>query len=251
MESKEWFSTWFDSPFYHILYAQRDESEAAGFITSLQQKLRLTAGARVLDAACGKGRHAITLAQLGFTVDAFDLSPSNIEAAQELENKDLLFFVHDLREPLPLENHYDAIFNFFTSFGYFDDQNDNQKAFNTFSAGLKEDGLLVLDFFNPTYILANLVPVETVERDGISFQIKRWSEAGYLYKSIDFTDNGQNYSFVEKVELVAKNNFIAYAAKAGFTLVDLKGDYRLAPFDEAVSPRMIFVWAKTKTATKI
>ena len=70
-------------------------------------------------------------------------------------------------------------------------------------------------------------------------------------KSIDFTDNGQNYSFVEKVELVAKNNFIAYAAQAGFTLVDLKGDYRLAPFDEAVSPRMIFVWAKTKTTTKI
>jgi SAM-dependent methyltransferase len=65
-------------------------------------------------------------------VDAFDLSPSNIEAAQAFENKDLLFFVHDLREPLPLQNQYDAIFNFFTSFGYFDDQQDNQKAFDTF-----------------------------------------------------------------------------------------------------------------------
>ena len=246
MVSKEWFSTWFDSPYYHILYAQRDESEAADFIASLQQKLHLAAGARVLDAACGKGRHAITLAQLGFTVDAFDLSPANIEAAQEFENKDLLFFVHDLREPLPLENQYDAIFNFFTSFGYFDDQIDNQKAFNTFAGGLKENGLLVLDFFNPTHVLANLVPTETVICEGISFQIKRWSESGYLYKSIDFTDKGQNYSFVEKVELVAKNDFVAYAAQAGFSLVDLKGDYKLSPFDEAASPRMIFVWAKTK-----
>jgi SAM-dependent methyltransferase len=244
MEGKEWFSTWFDSPYYHILYAKRDEQEAADFIASLQQKLHLAKGACVLDAACGKGRHAITLQQLGFSVDAFDLSPSNIEAAQAYENKDLSFFVHDLRESLPLQNHYDAIFNFFTSFGYFDDQQDNQKAFNTFAGGLKADGLLVLDFFNPTYVLANLVPSETVERQGISFHIKRWSEAGYLYKSIDFSDQEKDYSFVEKVELVAKNDFVSYAAQAGFTLVDLKGDYTLAPFDEATSPRMIFTWAK-------
>ena len=244
MESKEWFSTWFDSPYYHILYAKRDENEAAAFIASLQQKLHLAPGSRVLDAACGKGRHAITLQHLGFSVDAFDLSPANIEAAQAFENKDLLFFVHDLREPLPLQNSYDAIFNFFTSFGYFDDQKDNQKAFDTFAGGLKENGLLVLDFFNPTYVLANLVPSETVEREGISFQIKRWSAAGYLYKSIDFSDQGKDFSFVEKVELVAKNDFVAYAAQAGLRLVDLKGDYQLAAFDEASSPRMIFVWAK-------
>ena len=244
MEKATWFSTWFDSPYYHILYAKRDENEAAAFIASLQQKLHLAPGSRVLDAACGKGRHAITLQHLGFSVDAFDLSPANIEAAQAFENKDLLFFVHDLREPLPLQNSYDAIFNFFTSFGYFDDQKDNQKAFDTFAGGLKENGLLVLDFFNPTYVLANLVPSETVEREGISFQIKRWSAAGYLYKSIDFSDQGKDFSFVEKVELVAKNDFVAYAAQAGLGLVDLKGDYQLAAFDEASSPRMIFVWAK-------
>jgi hypothetical protein len=83
-----------------------------------------------------------------------------------------------------------------------------------------------------------------VEREGISFQIKRWSAAGYLYKSIDFSDQGKDFSFVEKVELVAKNDFIAYAAQAGLSLVDLKGDYQLTAFDEASSPRMIFVWAK-------
>jgi SAM-dependent methyltransferase len=244
MEEKEWFSTWFDSPYYHILYAQRDEDEAAAFITFLQKKLALTPGARVLDAACGKGRHAITLEQLGFSVDAFDLSTANIESATVFENKNLLFFVHDLREPLPLQNQYDAIFNFFTSFGYFDDQRDNQKAFDTFSGGLKVGGLLVVDFFNPTYVLANLVPSEIVESQGISFRIKRWSDEGYLYKSIEFTDQGKQYSFLEKVELVAKNDFISYAAKSGLSLVDLKGDYNLSEFNELESPRMIFIWAK-------
>jgi SAM-dependent methyltransferase len=246
MEGKEWFSTWFDSPYYHILYAKRDEQEAADFIASLQQKLQIASGSQVLDAACGKGRHAITLQQLGMRVDAFDLSPANIEAAQVSENTELLFFVHDLRDPLPLQNHYDVIFNFFTSFGYFDDEQDNQKAFDTFARGLKTKGILVLDFFNPTYVLANLVPEETVVREGITFHVKRWSEAGYLYKSISFSDQGKAYSFVEKVELVAKNDFVAYAAQAGFSLVDLKGDYHLAPFDEASSPRMIFIWAKIK-----
>jgi SAM-dependent methyltransferase len=244
MEGKEWFSTWFDSPYYHILYAQRDEDEAAAFIKSLQRKLALAPGARVLDAACGKGRHAITLEQVGFSVDAFDFSPANIESATVFENKNLLFFVHDLREPLPLQNQYDAIFNFFTSFGYFDDQRDNQKAFDTFSGGLKVGGVLVVDFFNPTYVLSNLVPSEIVESQGISFRIKRWSEKGYLYKSIEFTNKGKEYSFLEKVELVAKNDFISYAAKAGLSLVDLKGDYNLSAFDELESPRMIFIWAK-------
>jgi SAM-dependent methyltransferase len=244
MESKEWFSTWFDSPYYHILYAKRDETEAADFIASLQQTLKIAPGTRVLDAACGKGRHAITLEQLGFSVDAFDLSPANIEAAQVFESPQLLFFVHDLREPLPLQNEYQAIFNFFTSFGYFDDKKDNQKAFNTLAGGLKTGGVLVLDFFNPTHVLANLVPSETVIRQGISFEIKRWSEAGYLYKSIDFTDQGKSYSFVEKVELIAKNDFVAYASQAGFQLVDLKGNYSLASFDEKSSPRMIFIWKK-------
>jgi len=244
MDSKEWYSTWFDSPYYHILYAKRDENEAAKFISSLQEKLQLAKGARVLDAACGKGRHAITLKQLGFSVDAFDLSPSNIEAAQIVESPDLLFFVHDLRDPLPLQNEYQAIFNFFTSFGYFDDARDNQKAFNSLAGGLQKGGILVLDFFNPTSVLAHLIPSETVIREGISFQIKRWSEAGYLYKSIDFEDKGKNYSFIEKVELIAKNDFVGYAAQAGLQLVDLKGDYSLAPFIEISSPRMIFTWVK-------
>ena len=91
MEDKEWFSAWFDSPYYHILYAKRDETEAARFISSLQEKLQLASGSRVLDAACGKGRHAITLQSLGFIVDAFDLSANNIEHAKEKKDQNIGF----------------------------------------------------------------------------------------------------------------------------------------------------------------
>ena len=244
MQVKEWFSTWFDSPYYHILYAQRDEVEAAAFIGSLQSKLKLQPGAQVLDVACGKGRHAITLHELGLYVKAFDLSPSNIEQAQAFATDNLSFFVHDVRNPLSTDFQFDAIFNFFTSFGYFDSQAENQLAFQVLSDVLKKQGVFVLDFFNPSYVLAHLVEEESLVRGGIQFKIKRWESGGYLYKSIEFEDQGESYHFEERVELISKNDFIAYAAQAGLHLVDLLGDYKLGSFDEKNSSRMIFVWVK-------
>ncbi len=244
MEKADWFSTWFDSPYYHILYASRDDREAEQFIRALQSHLSIPAGALVLDAACGKGRHARTLQQLGLQVDAFDLSPSNIEEANKLANDQLHFFVHDIREPLPKQEQYNVVFNFFTSFGYFDDPIDNARSFQTFAGGLKSQGTLVMDFLNPIYILANLISEETVHQGGIDFHIKRWEEKGFLYKSITFEDQGQVYSFQEKVELISKEDFLRYAEAAGLHFMNLVGDYTLAKFDAQTSPRMIFFWGK-------
>ena len=239
-----WFSTWFDSPYYHVLYSSRDDHEAKGFIEALQSYLNIKPGAFVLDAACGKGRHAKMLQRLGMDVEGFDLSPSNIEQANKLANKHLHFFVHDIRSSLPKQDQYDVVFNFFTSFGYFDDPSDNLKSFQTFSGGLRSGGILIMDFLNPTYILANLVPEEKLKRGGITFHIKRWSEKGFLYKSIDFEDQGQSYSFQEKVELISKQDFLHYASEAGLQFMNLVGDYSLAKFDDQTSPRMIFFWDK-------
>jgi 2-polyprenyl-3-methyl-5-hydroxy-6-metoxy-1,4-benzoquinol methylase len=85
MTKKSWFSTWFDSPYYHILYEQRDEKEAASFIQALQQKLHIQPGMNVLDAACGKGRHAYNNHQMGYEVCAFDLSVESIAEAKKLK----------------------------------------------------------------------------------------------------------------------------------------------------------------------
>ncbi len=240
----EWFSTWFDSPYYHILYGNRDENEASKFIQALQEKLPIQKGALVLDAACGKGRHAKTLFEAGYQVEAYDLSASNIQEAKKLETEGLHFFQQDMRHPLPYTNHYEAIFNFFTSFGYFETPEENQLAFYRFFQGLKKGGLLVLDFFNPTYILSNLVPDEVIVRQGISFNIKRFAANGYLFKTITFSDQGKDFSFEEKVEIIQKNDFISYASQAGFQTIDMLGDYELNAFDEKSSPRMIFFWVK-------
>jgi SAM-dependent methyltransferase len=244
MTKASWFSTWFDSPYYHVLYASRDDHEAEHFIQALQSHLKIPKGAVVLDAACGKGRHAKMLQRLGMDVEGFDLSPANIQEASRLKTPRLQFFVHDIRESLPKQGQYDVVFNFFTSFGYFDNPQDNARAFQTFAGGLKDQGVLVMDFLNPIYILANLVPEEMIQRGGIDFHIKRWEDKGFLYKSIDFEDQGEVFSFQEKVELISSVDFLQYAEQAGLTFLNLAGDYSLAKFEAQTSPRMIFFWGK-------
>jgi SAM-dependent methyltransferase len=244
MPKMKWFSTWFDSPYYHILYDERDENEASAFIKAIQQKLKTPPNAHILDAACGQGRHAKTLHELGFKVDGFDLSPKNIEAAKQNATENLSFFVHDIRDSLPVDGAYEWVCNFFTSFGYFDLKSDNQAAFNSLSAALKPGGVFLMDFFNPTYVLKHLVGQETVIKQGILFEINRWSEEGFLYKSIDFTDQKEVYHFEEKVELISKSDFLEYAVNSGLSPTGILGDYQLNEFDDQNSPRMIFLWTK-------
>lgn len=244
MYKMKWFSTWFDSPYYHILYDERDENEASAFIKAIQQKLKTPKNAHVLDAACGQGRHAKTLHELGFKVEGFDLSPKNIEAAKQNAAENLSFFVHDIRDPLPKDDAYEWVCNFFTSFGYFDVKSDNQAAFDSLSAALKPGGVFLMDFFNPTYVLNHLVGQETVIKQGISFEINRWSKDGFLYKSIDFTDQKEVYHFEEKVELISKSDFLEYAVNSGLSSTGMLGDYQLNEFYDQNSPRMIFLWTK-------
>src|SRR6187397_419384 len=108
MKNKEWFETWFDSPYYHILYEHRDEEEAESLMDNILTLLNLPASALVLDVACGKGRHAIHLAEKGLVVTGIDLSWKNISYAQRFERENLSFFVHDMRNPFYV-NYFDSV----------------------------------------------------------------------------------------------------------------------------------------------
>ena len=72
MEKKPWFESWFNTPYYHILYKERDMEEAQSFLKRLTDYLHMNANSKVLDVACGKGRHSLFLNQLGFDVTGID-----------------------------------------------------------------------------------------------------------------------------------------------------------------------------------
>ena len=112
-----WYEKWFNTKYYHILYANRDYKEAKLFINNLASHLKLKKNTKIIDIACGNGRHAIYLNLLGYDVTGIDLSKKNVESLlNHLKKSTVLYMICKLFK----QNEYDLAVNLFTSFGYFD-----------------------------------------------------------------------------------------------------------------------------------
>ncbi|MBE99026.1 class I SAM-dependent methyltransferase [Flavobacterium coralii] len=239
-ENCNWFASWFDTPYYHILYKDRDYTEARLFMDNLTNYLNLPEDAKILDLACGKGRHSIYLNQLGYDVTGADLSENSIKEASKFSNEKLHFKVHDMREPL--DEKFDAIFNLFTSFGYFENDEDNLTTLKAICKSLNEYGLAVIDFMNVHHVIDNLVPEEVKTVDGIAFNIKRYVEENHIIKEIAFEDKGKQFCFKEKVKALTLEDFEAMMEEAGIYLLDVFGDYKLRKFYKNESERLIMIF---------
>ncbi len=244
MQKAEWFATWFGSPYYHLLYNKRNDAEAAAFGDKIMQYLELPAGAEVLDIACGEGRLARRLAQLGYEATGIDLSPANIAAAKAQAGAGAHFLVHDLRKTLAV-NAFDAAFNFFTSFGYFEKEADDRRAATAIAKAVKPGGAFVMDYLNATKTISELVAAETVEKEGVAFGIRRHFDGNFIVKEITFRD-GQDRErrFAEKVRAFTPAMLTALFSAAGLTLQATFGDYDLGDFEAQSSSRTILVFRK-------
>lgn len=238
--TENWFASWFDTPYYHILYKDRDYAEAQHFMDNLTHYLNLPEDAKILDLACGKGRHSVYLNTLGYDVTGADLSKNSIDAASEFANEKLHFQVHDMREPF--DEKFDAIFNLFTSFGYFESDDDNVIALKAIHDSLSEFGFAVIDFMNVNYIINNLVPEEVKTVEGIDFHIKRYVKDNHIFKEIDFEDKGEKFHFTEKVKALTLTDFEQMMEEAGIYLLDVFGDYKLRKFYKNDSERLIMIF---------
>ena len=235
-----WYSSWFDSPYYHILYKDRDQEEARDFVDHLTAFLQLPKKADILDLACGKGRHSIYLNHLGYNVIGVDLSAYSIKHAKQFENDSLHFKQHDMC--IPFLKKFDAVFNLFTSFGYFEVEEDNLRTIKAIKAELKYGGYGVIDFLNSEVVIQNLVASEVKVVNDIHFHIKKHIKNGYIIKDIHFTDNDILYNFTEKVKALTLNDFQDYFTEAGITLKHCFGDYELRPFEPNSSNRLILIF---------
>jgi len=238
-ESHAWFETWFDSPYYHTLYANRDDEEARAFIDAILDRLQPAPSARMLDLACGQGRYSRYLAAKGFAeVVGLDLSVGSIQEARQHEADNLSYYTHDMRLPYR-SNYFDFIFNFFTSFGYFEQEKEDLRTLQSIRKGLRPDGVFILDFFNAQYVIDNLTGTEEKEKGSIHFDLHKEVKGNRIIKEISFTDRGQSFSFTESVRLYFYDEFESLFERAGLTITDRFGDYQLNPFDLATSPRLI------------
>jgi SAM-dependent methyltransferase len=238
-----WFANWFDSPYYHTLYKNRDEREAQVFINNLIDYLQIPKGSKLIDIACGKGRHAKYFNQKGMDVVGVDLSLNSIKTAKKDENKNLQFSLHDMRENYQ-EDTFDVVTNLFTSFGYFENNKDEQKAINAMASNLKKEGLLIIDFMNAKKVIANLVLNEQKKIDGIQFDIIRQVKDGYVLKDICITDEKEQQQFQEKVKAITLADYSEFIANAELKIIDIFGNYKLDDFDEEISDRLILICKK-------
>ena len=236
----QWYASWFDTPFYHILYKDRDYSEAKPFMDNLTQYLNLPENAKILDLPCGKGRHSIYLSELGYDVTGADLSANSIQIAQQSAHEKLHFKVHDMRQPL--NEQFDAVFNLFTSFGYFDNEEDNVITLKAIQQNLKEDGFAVIDFMNVDYVIENLIPNELKTVEGIDFHIHRFVENKFIHKKISFEFEGTSYEFTERVRALTLQDFETMMEAADIYLLDIFGDYKLRKFSKTQSERLILIF---------
>ena len=239
-EKDNWYASWFNTPYYHILYKDRNHREAALFMNQLTAFLNLKPKDSILDLACGRGRHSKYLYKQGFDVTGVDLSEESIQYAKQYEKPGLHFEVHDMCLPYPKQ--FDAVFNLFTSFGYFENEEDNLRTIQAIKAELKPEGHGVIDFLNVELAIKNMIPSERKKIGNIVFHLEKYVEDGYIIKNIRFKEEGEDYFFTERVKALTLEDFKAYFEAAEVELKHTFGDYQLNRFDKNNSERLILIF---------
>jgi SAM-dependent methyltransferase len=248
----EKLNAWFDSHHYQRLYGNRDHTEAADFIDALIKQLDLAEESRLLDVACGAGRHAKYLASKGFRVTGFDLAAASILQAQQTECPGLRFFQHDMREPFG-RNKFEYVFNFFTSFGYFDSPDEHSAVIRNMANCLTADGTLVLDYMNVYNVEAHLVPKEVKHIGGFTYHITRWTDRDHIFKKIkiESENSAESCEYEERVARFKLPDFQRMLGRSGLKISEVYGDYALKPYYLPDSPRLIMVARHAEVSSRI
>jgi len=239
-----WFKHWFGTRYYALLYGHRDEEDAQAWVATITDRWAIPRGARILDLACGRGRHSRCFVEAGFQVTGVDISEASIQEAK-LAVPQAEFLVHDMREPFR-PGTFDAVCCLFTSLGYFENLADDRKVFEAVAVALKPGGLFVLDFMNTELVLRDLVAMETVAKNGVEFKVTRKLSDGVLVKRIAVRDGCIDHVYEERVQALTPDQLEDMARNAGFTIEDRTDGPELVPFDPQNSQRYV-LWMRRST----
>lgn len=240
----EWFEEWFDSPLYEKLYANRDDAEAKILADHLVKIIPASKYRNILDLGCGRGRHSINMALRGYHVTGVDLSEAAINKARIRSEKlglDIEFLIGDMRTPLNTK--FDAIINLFTSFGYFEDDDENAMVLKAMREMLHSECMLVIDYMNAQNVVRHYVPHEKGKIDDVSYEITRFIENDTINKRMVFQRNGseQEKVFTERVKLYSLDWFEQKLSEQGVKITSIYGDYEFNKFDPLKSSRLIIL----------
>ncbi len=240
MSSTPWFRDWFGSE-YLELYPHRDRAEARRAVALLREAVALGPGARVLDVGCGPGRHLGELGRIGCRATGLDLSRRMIEAARAAAPGACL--VHADMRSLPFRSGgFDVVTSYFTSFGYFDDENDDMSVLSEVRRVLKTGGWYLLDFLNAEEVVANLRAEDRRTVSGLEVvQRRRLVDGGRVIEKSIRIDAGGSVparEFLERVRLYRPADLEAMLLRTGLNPGPVFGGYDRSPHT-STSPRYI------------
>src|ERR1043165_6888117 len=221
----DWYEEYFGEE-YLLLYPHRDEEDARRLVSALARAVSLDPGWRVLDVACGTGRHAAAFRGLGARVTWLDLSRQLLRRARQ--EAGIPVIRSDVREIPVRGGSMDFTVNLFTSFGYFESDAAHLRALREMVGTVRQGGWFALDFLNAARVPGDLIRREAGTLAGQPVEIDRWlDEVGrHVFKSITTADGRR---FVERVRLFLAAELERLLGDAGCSVRHRLGDYDGGP----------------------
>ncbi|MFC1504494.1 class I SAM-dependent methyltransferase [Spirochaetota bacterium] len=218
-----WYKKLFGRP-YLDLYAHRDQKEAEREVRTIISFLGLDKEHTLLDLCCGAGRHLLALYRAGYkNLYGLDLSEELLEVASRRlfrAGASHITFLHSDMRHIPYKCFFNTVISLFTSFGYFESDEENRKVFEAVFLSLRKGGVFLLDYINKQYVLDNLVKNDTWKLNGKKVKNERNISGNkkFIRKIITvITGDGKEQVFNEEVRLYSSREISAMLGSTGFT----------------------------------
>ena len=238
------------------LYAHRDADEARADIEAILRLLAPPKDEPLLDLCCGACRHLLVLREMGFSQlvgldlsgELLDVAAADLERACALEDQspDTVCLVQSDMRSIPYESYFATVLSLFTSFGYFNEDRENQAVFDAVYAALKPGGRYLIDYLNREHVLSYLVARDERVLDGRLVTSVRCltDECRRVAKTTTVTaPTGEQRVYDESVRMYSRDEMVAMLGRAGFESVRSYGSLGGEPFAPE-SRRLILVAEK-------
>jgi SAM-dependent methyltransferase len=249
IQASTWYVDFFRDDYLgvydHLFTADRAEKEVA----FAEQALELEAGARILDLCCGQGRHSVLFAGRGFQVTGLDLNPAYLELAQQsarAANVALETIAGDMRQ-IPFQDHFDAIVNMYSSFGYLESEAEDLKVLESAAKAIRPGGRLMLDMLNREWAVANYIQNDWHSGgDGTLYVERRDLDLATSRMHVTFTivgpHGGRRDSAGHHIRLYTLTETTRLLEQVGLNVTAVFGGFDAEPY--AIGTRRMIVLAK-------
>ena len=202
----------------------------------LYKRKKQKPGPSVLDLCCGPGRISLELSRRGFAVTGVDITEKYLETARKIASREKLeidFIQKDVRN-YKKKNIFDLAVNLYNSFGYFaDPEDDLYLACNAFQS-LKEGGSFIIDVMGKEIAVRDYTEADWFEIAGYTFltESNPVDSYGSMWNRWVLIKDGERREKIYIQRLYAASELRSLLLKAGFTSVEMYGNWDESPYDE-------------------